>query len=51
MFHVLILNSLPAVKDEVLFEGMASSVTFPGTDGEFELLDFHKPIITRLKKG
>ncbi|MBN1687898.1 MAG: hypothetical protein JW893_02235 [Candidatus Omnitrophica bacterium] len=38
-------------KEEVIFEGEASSVLLPGTDGEFEVLDFHKPIMSRLKKG
>ncbi len=35
----------------MIFEGHSSSVIFPGTEGEFEILDFHKPILSRLKKG
>ena len=51
MFHVLILNSQPKGRDGVLFEGQSSTVSLPGKDGEFEILDFHKPIISVLKKG
>ncbi len=51
MFHVLILNAVPTVQDEIYFEGQATSVILPGVDGELEILDFHKPIITKLKKG
>ncbi len=51
MFHVLILNSRHKGKDAILFEGQSSTVLLPGKDGEFEILDFHKPIISTLKKG
>ena len=51
MFHVLILNSRIKTQEEILFEGQAASVLLPGKEGEFEVLDFHKPIISRLKKG
>ena len=51
MFHVLILNSRLKSSEEVLFESQASNVLLPGSEGEFEVLDFHKPIISRLKKG
>lgn len=51
MFHLLILNSLIKSQKEVIFEGQATSVILPGQDGEFEVLDFHKPIVSRLKKG
>ena len=51
MFHVLILNARPKSQEDIIFEGQSSSVLFPGVDGEFEVLDFHKPIISRLKKG
>lgn len=51
MFQVLILNTMPERANSVIFEGNSSSVIFPGTEGEFEILDFHKPIISRLKKG
>ncbi len=52
MFNVLILNAKPEQVDRaVVFEGTSQSVLLPGTEGEFEVLDFHKPIISRLKKG
>lgn len=34
-----------------LFEGIAKSVVLPGDQGEFEVLDFHRPIISLLKEG
>ena len=34
-----------------LFEGEATSVKFPGTDGEFGILNNHAPIISTLTKG
>ena len=51
MFQVLILTGSPENSENVVFEGSSSSVLLPGVDGEFEVLDFHKPIISRLKKG
>ena len=33
------------------FEGEVSSVKFPGTSGEFEILNNHAPIISTLTKG
>ncbi len=50
MFHVLILSS-HLKNQEILFEGQSQSVVLPGTEGVFEILDFHKPVISRLKKG
>lgn len=46
MFKVIILNP----KHE-LFEGEAKSVILPGDRGEFEILDFHRPVISLLKEG
>ena len=34
-----------------LFEGEITSVKFPGTDGEFGVLNNHAPIISTLTKG
>jgi len=34
-----------------LFEGEVNSVKFPGTDGEFGVLNNHAPIISTLTKG
>lgn len=50
MFHVLILSS-HLKNQEILFEGQSQSVILPGQEGVFEILDFHKPVISRLKKG
>lgn len=35
----------------MLFEGKARSVFLPGATGEFEILQFHRPLISLLKKG
>jgi len=43
---VVVLNP-----DRVLYEGEAKSVFLPGDIGEFEVLDFHRPIISLLKRG
>lgn len=51
MFQVLILTARPENPKSILFEGKSNSVFLPGTEGEFEVLDFHKPIISRLKSG
>jgi F-type H+-transporting ATPase subunit epsilon len=37
--------------DKKVFEGEASSVTLPGVDGSFQLLENHAPIVSTLKKG
>jgi F-type H+-transporting ATPase subunit epsilon len=37
--------------EKKLFSGQASSVTLPGVDGSFQLLEKHAPIISALKKG
>jgi F-type H+-transporting ATPase subunit epsilon len=37
--------------DEILYEGLAESVFLPGEYGEFEVLTFHAPIMSVLKKG
>lgn len=34
-----------------LFSGKVTSVTVPGIDGEFQMLDNHAPIISILAKG
>ena len=46
MFKATILTP-----DHMLYEGEAWSVFLPGATGEFEVLEFHKPIISRLKEG
>lgn len=37
--------------DKTVFEGEASAVTFPGSDGEFQVLNDHAPMISALGKG
>lgn len=46
MFKVTILNP-----NRTIYEGEAKSVFLPGDAGEFEVLEFHKPIISLLKPG
>lgn len=37
--------------EKVIFEGQAETVVFPGESGVFEVLAYHKPLVTRLVKG
>jgi F-type H+-transporting ATPase subunit epsilon len=37
--------------DRKVYEGEATSVRFPGTDGLFEVLNNHAPLIAALKAG
>ena len=37
--------------EKELFKGEATSVKFPGTTGEFEILNNHAPIISTLTNG
>lgn len=37
--------------DKVLFEGQARSVFVPGDLAEFEILDYHAPIVSLLRAG
>lgn len=37
--------------DEKFFEGEVESATFPGTDGSFQVLNNHAPMISTLGKG
>lgn len=46
MFKATILTS-----DKILFEGDVWSVFFPGAEGEFEVLEWHKPILSLLRRG
>ena len=46
MFEVTILNPKYAI-----YEDMAKSVFLPGIKGEFEVLNYHKNIISLLKEG
>jgi F0F1-type ATP synthase epsilon subunit len=46
MFKATILNP-----KRTLFEKDVFSVFLPGTEGEFEVMQFHKPLIALLKSG
>lgn len=46
MFNVTLLDQA-----HVIFDGVARSVVLPGDEGEFEVLDFHKPVVSALKRG
>lgn len=37
--------------DQKVFEGEATAVTFPGSDGEFQVLNSHAPMISALGRG
>lgn len=37
--------------EKKIYSGEATSVTLPGIDGKFQLLDRHAPIISALGKG
>ena len=37
--------------EKLLYEGEIRSVKLPGTNGEFEILNNHAPIISTLSKG
>ena len=45
-FNILILTL-----DKVIFEGKGKSVILPGEKGVFEVLPYHKNLLTRLVKG
>lgn len=46
MFSVIIVNP-----KQILFEGQATKVFLRGDEGEFEVMDYHAPIISLLRKG
>jgi len=37
--------------DTKVFEGEVSSIIFPGSDGSFQVLNHHAPLVSTLKKG
>ena len=37
--------------DKKMFEGEASGVSLPGTNGSFKILDRHAPMVASLKEG
>lgn len=37
--------------DKKVFAGEASAVTFPGTEGQFQVLNSHAPLVSTLGRG
>ncbi len=37
--------------EQQIFQGKANSVIFPGENGVFEILSYHKPLLSRLVNG
>ena len=37
--------------DRKVFSGEASAVTFPGSEGEFQVLNNHAPLVSTLDRG
>jgi len=46
MFNVSVMDH-----SQIIFNGKATSVVLPGDYGEFEVLNFHRPILSLLKRG
>ncbi len=46
MIQVSIINQA-----QIIFEGVANNVILPGDYGEFEIMQFHWPIVSILTKG
>jgi len=45
------LDVLLVSPEKVIFEGKASSLTLPGEEGVFEVLSYHRPLLSRLITG
>lgn len=45
------LNVLIATPEKVLYEGEADNVILPGENGVFEVLPYHKNLLSRLLAG
>ncbi|MDD5729603.1 MAG: hypothetical protein PHN57_00530 [Candidatus Omnitrophica bacterium] len=45
------LDVIVVSPEKVLFEGKARSVILPGEQGVFEVLSYHKPMLSRLIGG
>lgn len=37
--------------DKSVYSGEASAITFPGTEGQFQVLNNHAPLVSTLGKG
>lgn len=47
----MFLNVTILTPEEIIFEGKALSLVLPGEQGVFEILPFHKQILSRLVTG
>ena len=47
----MLLNVSVLSPEEIVFEGKAKSIIVPGEQGVFEVLPFHKRILSRLISG
>jgi len=45
------LDVVITTPERIIFEGKAKSLILPGERGVFEILSFHKPLLSRLLKG
>lgn len=45
------IDAIIYTPEKILFEGKASSILFPGEEGIFEVLSYHKPMVSRLIGG
>ncbi len=51
MAEASFFNLLVLTMDRVVYEGKAQSLILPGEQGEFEVLPYHKKLLTRLIRG
>ena len=50
--YTLLIMLLEIVSPESkLFQGEVTSVSLPGVDGSFQVLNYHAPIVSTLKEG
>ena len=45
------LDAVIYTPEKLLFKGKAGSIVFPGEQGTFEVLPYHKPLVARLVGG
>jgi F-type H+-transporting ATPase subunit epsilon len=45
------LTHIVSIADKVVYDGEAESVSLPGVNGEFEIVDLHGPIAALLSPG
>ena len=45
------MNITVLTPDQMIFEGAITSVKVPGTNGEFQILNSHAPIVSSLEEG